>query len=147
MTFFLPLRRLLLPLLLSGAGLAQGAPGAADDSLYRALGGTAGLKALSTDFVARLKSDAAIGHHFKDVGARHLSQQLADQFCVLSGGPCTYDGEDMEKAHAGLGVTKADFHVAVELLQAAMAARGIPFRDQNRLVVLLAPMHRDIVSR
>ena len=34
----------------------------------------------------------------------------------------------------------------VEQLQASMAAKGIAFADQNRMLALLAPMHRDIVS-
>ena len=34
----------------------------------------------------------------------------------------------------------------VEVLQDTMDAQGIPFRDQNRLLARLAPMHREIIN-
>ena len=120
---------------------------AADDALYRALGEQAGLQRLSTDFVARLKADAQIGHHFKDVKAKALAESLASQFCKVSGGPCEYEGAPMKLAHQDLEITRADFNRLVEVLQDTMNAQGIAFGDQNRLLALLAPMHRDIINR
>jgi len=43
-------------------------------------------------------------------------------------------------------VRRADFNALVELLQVTMDARGVPVRAQNRLLALLAPMHRDIIE-
>ena len=45
-----------------------------------------------------------------------------------------------------MDITKAHFNALVEVLQAAMAAQGIAFAQQNRLLALLAPMHRDIIT-
>jgi hemoglobin len=52
----------------------------------------------------------------------------------------------MKAAHADLGIRKADFNALVEVLQDTMDQRRIPFRTQNRLLALLAPMHRDIIT-
>ena len=76
-----------------------------------------------------------------------LKEQLTDQLCQLSGGPCKYEGDTMKASHASLGVTRADFNTLVEVLQFAMDAKGIPFRDQNRMLALLAPIHRDIITK
>ena len=133
-------------LLLSIGLLAAGRPAHADDALYRALGQRPGIATLMQDFVPRLKTDAQIGHFFKDTAVRHLVQQLGDQVCEVAGGPCTLDGPDMKTAHADMTITPADFNRLVELLQDAMDAQGLPFRVQNRLLARLAPMHRDIVS-
>ena len=38
------------------------------------------------------------------------------------------------------------FNALVEVLQASMAAQGVPFATQNRLLARLAPMHREIVN-
>jgi len=119
---------------------------AADDSLYRAWGGETGIRAVMDDFVPRLKADARIGSFFAQTNARHLAGQLTAQLCQLAGGPCRYDGPDMRTAHAEMGVRRADFNALVELLQASMAAKGIAFADQNRMLALLAPMHRDIIE-
>ena len=90
--------------------------------------------------------DPRIGNHFKDTKPQALKESLTDQVCQLSGGPCQYEGGDMKSAHADMDITKAHFNALVEVLQAAMAAQGIAFTQQNRLLALLAPMHRDIIT-
>ena len=116
------------------------------DALYLAFGSKAGIQALMDDFVPRLKADARIASHFKEVNAKHLATQLTLQLCQLAGGPCQYDGPDMKTAHEDMGLRRADFNALVEQLQLSMAAKGIAFGAQNRMLALLAPMHRDIVS-
>ncbi|MBN8504730.1 MAG: group 1 truncated hemoglobin [Burkholderiales bacterium] len=130
---------LLLPILASGSARA-------DDSLYQAWGGKPGIRAVMDDFVPRLKADPRIRSFFAQTNARHLAEQLTEQLCELSGGPCRYEGPDMKTAHEGMQVRRSDFNALVEQLQAAMAARGIPFSAQNRMLARLAPMHRDIVE-
>jgi hemoglobin len=46
-----------------------------------------------------------------------------------------------------LKVNRAQFNALVENLQDAMAKNDVPSRTQNRLLALLAPMHRDIVTK
>jgi len=126
--------------------LQAGAEGPKDE-LYQALGGKAGITRLNADFVPRLFNDARIKHIFKDANPNNLVEQLSEQICAASGGPCRYEGGAMKAVHADLGITHAHFNALVEDLQAAMDAAGIPFATQNRLLALLAPMHRDIVTR
>ena len=117
-----------------------------DDALYRALGERAGLTALMDGFVDQLAADPRIGKHFKDTNRKHLKQQLGDQLCAVSGGPCKYEGADMKAAHEQMDITRADFNALVELLQIAMQAQGIAFSVQNQLLARLAPMHRDVIT-
>ncbi len=119
---------------------------AKNDALFQALGGKPGLQALMDLFVAGLKADKRIGEQFKDTKSSYLQEQLVDQFCVVSGGPCKYQGADMKSAHAGMEINKAQFNALVEVLQVAMDARNIPFATQNQLLARLAPMHRDVIT-
>ncbi|KPF49089.1 globin [beta proteobacterium AAP121] len=130
----------------NGADRATAYPVAPAPGLYQALGEQAGLQVLMTDFVARLKADKRIGHQFKDTNAKELAARLTEQLCLLSGGPCRYEGGNMKDAHADMKITRADFNALVEVLQKAMDARAIPFTRQNQLLALLAPMHRDVVT-
>jgi hemoglobin len=123
-----------------------GLPVPADDALFRALGGQAGIDAIVADFVPRLVVDPRLGEFFKKADQAHLAQMLAQQFCVVSGGGCTYTGLPMKTAHRDMDIAKGDFNALVEALQAAMDARHVPFSTQNRLLARLAPMHRDIVN-
>ena len=124
------------------APAAMAAPAPA--GLYQALGEKAGITRLMDDFVNRLVKDPRIGEHFKDVKPAALKESLTDQICSLSGGPCQYKGADMKSVHADMDINKGHFNALVEVLQKAMDGQGIPFAQQNRLLALLAAMHRDI---
>jgi hemoglobin len=116
------------------------------DALYTSLGEKPGLVKLVDDFVNRLRNDPRIGAQFKSTNLKNLKAQLTDQFCVVSGGPCVYEGDDMKTVHASLKITKGDFNALVEVLQQSMDAQGIAFTTQNQLLALLAPMHRDVIT-
>ncbi|MBC7483753.1 MAG: group 1 truncated hemoglobin [Rhizobacter sp.] len=131
--------------LVAFAGVAC-AQNAADDALYRQFGGQPGLVTLMDDFMLRLLADPRMSPFFKDVDQKHLKEELVAQFCEVSGGPCTSNGPDMRKAHAGIDVTRTDFNALVEVLQHSMDAQGIAFGAQNRMLAKLAPMHREIVN-
>ena len=132
-------------LFLAGSAIAQVAA-SKDDQLYKAFGEKAGLVSLMDDFMVRLLDDARTGPQFKPANQQRVKEQLVEQLCALSGGPCVYKGADMKSSHANLDITKADFHALVEVLQSAMDAKGIPFRKQGEMLTLLAPMHRDIIT-
>ena len=128
----------------TGTALAQTAAPA--DQLYRSFGEKPGLVVLMDDFMARLLADPRTGPHFKPADQQRVKEQLVEQLCALSGGPCVYKGADMKSSHANLDIKKSDFHALVEVLQQSMDARGIAFREQNKMLALLAPMNRDIIT-
>ena len=139
--------------LLLGAALAAGSAqaqstttAATDDALYQQLGAQPGLVKLVDDFMVRLLADPRMNPFFKDVDQAHVKAELVTQFCQVSGGPCQRKGPDMKQAHAGMDINKNNFNALVEVLQQAMDAQGIAFTAQNKLLALLAPMHRDIIN-
>ena len=121
-------------------------PAPADDALFRDLGGQAGIDRIVGDFVPRLVSDARMGEFFKRANQEHLKQMLGELFCRISGGGCVYTGLSMKLAHQDIDVSRGDFNALVEVLQTSMAAQGVPFAVQNRLLARLAPLHRDVVN-
>lgn len=131
--------------LAAGSAFAQTAA-PQNDQLYKAFGEKPGLVALMDDFMVRLLADPRTGPHFKPANQQRVKEQLVDQLCALGGGPCVYKGADMKSAHANLEIKKSDFHALVEVLQQSMDAKGIPFRKQNEMLALLAPMNRDIIT-
>lgn len=133
-----------------GAVVAQAQPAAAAETptgLYAAFGERAGIAALMDDFVVRLKADARTAPFFEKSNMPELARGLTEQLCMLSGGPCKYTGASMKKAHDDLDIRRRDFNALVEVLQDTMDAKGIPFSAQNRMLALLAPMHRDVVTK
>ncbi len=145
------MNRILISLLLAAGSMLQGHASAQEagsgDALYKALGEKSGITLIVDDFVNRMASDIRISAMFKNTKLPNLKEQLRDQFCVVSGGPCKYEGDTMKASHADLGINKANFNTAVELLQLAMDDQRVPFHTQNKLLALLAPMHRDIITK
>ena len=140
----MPAIRSLIAILLATAGMQVHA---ADDSLYAALGGSAGIHRFVADLVQSVQLDARIRASFDGVDMERLAVKLEEQFCEVSGGPCKYSGKDMKTIHEDLAVSRAQFNALVEDLQEAMRRNGVPSRTQNRLLARLAPMHREIVTK
>jgi hemoglobin len=110
-------------------------------------GGEPGLVALMDEFMAIMLDNPELAPFFEFSDQAKVKRQLAEQFCVILGGGCTYTGRDMVESHQGLAITRGNFNALVEDLQTAMNRRGIPFRAQNQLLAKLAPMHREIIGR
>lgn len=110
-------------------------------------GGMPGMTALMDDFMAIMLEDPKLRPFFENTDQARIKRQLAEQFCAILGGGCTYTGRDMKASHAAFAIDRADFNALVEALQLAMNRRGIPFRSQNRLLAVLAPMHREVITR
>ena len=128
------------------AANAMGQTASKNDQLYKAFGEKAGLVALMDDFMVRLLADPRTGPHFQPANQQRIKEQLVDQLCDLGGGPCQYKGADMQSSHSNLDIKKSDFYALVEVLQQSMDAKNIPFRKQNEMLALLAPMNRDIIT-
>jgi hemoglobin len=118
-----------------------------DDSLYRALGGEDGIERLIGKTVELAHEDPRIAFMFEDADDGNLIEQLEDQICELSGGPCEYTGLDMEEAHSGMEITEAEFDVFVERVIDAMEETGVPHPARNRLLALLAPMREQVIHQ
>ena len=158
MTFHnIPSRR---PRFLAAAAIALGTlatplfadenPAPADATLlpvFKQFGEKPGLIALMEDFMVLLVDDPRTRPFFADADQLHVKQQLVDQFCVILGGPCKYEGKGMKEAHEKLVINEAQFNALVEDLQKAMDKHEIPFRAQNKLLEKLAPMQREIINR
>lgn len=123
------------------------APAQADDSLYRAFGGKPGLERLAADFLDIMLADERVAFSFEESDHDRFREKFALQLCELTGGPCVYDGLSMQESHAPFAFSNMHFNAVVEDLQKAMTKQKIPFRTQNRLLKLLAPMQRDIVAK
>ena len=131
--------------LVTSLALAQTPP--VDDVTFQGLGGKPGIKKIVDTLIPLVLADPRIKESFTDIDMKNLAMRLEEQFCALSGGPCTYRGKDMVEIHDGLNITRAQFNALTEDLQVAMERVGVPSRYQNKLVAKLAPMQRGIVTK
>jgi len=123
-----------------------GAAPVAGTALFEAFHGEEGIGRIADGMIDRSLADPRTAEIFKPFDMVRLRRTLREQLCYLLAGPCQYTGRTMADAHRDMGVQTRDFNIVVEHLRDAMDAEGVAFRDQNRLLALLAPMHRDVVQ-
>lgn len=132
---------------ISISAVAQEGAKVADADTFRQFGEKPGLVRIMDDFMVNLLADPRTRPFFVDADQARIKVQLVDQFCQILGGPCEYRGARMKPMHANLGIDREQFNALVEQLQFAMDKNKVPFRAQNKLLAVLAPMHRDIVTK
>ena len=129
---------------LVGGGAALAGPGA--PTLFETIGGEAKLRAAMHEFVLIIESDDRINFTFANTDLKKFEQLLYEQFCNITQGGCQYTGRDMYTAHAKLNITNAEFNALTEDLYEAFDRVHIPYRLQNKVVAMLAPMQHDVVK-
>lgn len=117
-------------------------------SLYDRLGGVDSIGKVVKDFVEEnVAKDPRINARFANADIPKLEQNLTDQICQATGGPCTYKGKNMKEAHTGMGINDAEFGALVEDLQKSLTKFNVAKADQDELIKALATMHDDIVEK
>jgi hemoglobin len=115
-------------------------------TLFERLGGESRLRAAVNEFADLVLEDDRINFTFADADMNKFKKLLYEQFCELARGPCKYTGRTMHESHMKLNIDNAQFNALAEDLYIALDRVHVPYRVQNQLVALLAPMQRDIVK-
>ncbi len=123
---------------------------AAQDTLYKRLGGYDALAAVTDDFIGRLATDPKESRFF--VGLSNDSkvrvrQHVVDFLCVATGGPCKYTGRDLETAHTGLNITEEDWTISVKALTDTLNKFKVPAREQGEVLSAVGGLKSKIVGR
>jgi hemoglobin len=119
----------------------------ADKTLYESMGGEPALRSAVEHFADLVQTDDRINFTFAEADMSKFRKLIFEQLCNLSGGPCKYTGRDMRTSHTKLNINNAEFNALAEDLYIALDRAGIPYRLQNKLMALLAPMQHDIVTK
>lgn len=120
------------------------------DSLYARLGGHDTLTAVTDDFVAGALADRQLGRFFPNAhasaGLKALNERVVELLCETTGGPCVYRGRDMKTAHTGLGITEADWTIAVDLFAAALDRARVAPRERSEFLQIIENTKSAIVE-
>ena len=119
----------------------------ASSGLMADFGGKPGLVKVVDDLMINLLAEPKTKESFINTDQKRIKTMLVDQFCEVMGGGCKYTGKTMAQSHSGLDIKRGEFNSLVESLRSAMSKNNVPMRAQNKLLALLAPMHRDIIGK
>lgn len=143
--FFTCTVALLLLFFMTGGVYAQ-----AEKTLYQRLGGYDALAAVTDDFITRLATDPTQSRFFIGFSTdskQRIRQHIIDFLCQATGGPCVYKGRDIKTAHAGIGITSADWDTSVKLLVATLDKFKVPEKEKTEVLNAISPLKKDIVEK
>ena len=132
------------------SAVAQSAPMAQKDSLYKHVGGFDAIAAVTDDFIQRMASDQQLKRFFTGFNSNSLErirEHIVDFLCQAMGGPCKYHGLDMKAAHTGLKISEQDWQAAVTDLTATLDRFKVPRQEHDELMSAIAGLKGDIVGR
>jgi hemoglobin len=115
----------------------------AEESLYQQLGGQSTIESITTNLIERITTNPKIEFLFKETDHADLQVKIVNQICMETGGPCKYEGLDMVEAHSGMDIKYAEFDIFVQDFILAMDDAAVPFRLQNKVLAIFAPMRED----
>ena len=118
-----------------------------DVPLYQQLGGVENIKTFTTKALNRVAADPVGGRSFKGIKMPFLTESVSSYVCKVADGPCVYEGQDMKKTHADLGLVGSEFDLLVQTLREEMDAAGVPNGAKNELLRRLAPSRRDMIAQ
>jgi hemoglobin len=115
-------------------------------SIYESIGGAPAVAAAVDDFYRRVLGDASLAPYFTGVDLARLQSHQRSFIAAAIGGSEIYAGRDMGAAHAGLGITDADFDAVVGHLVDTLSGLGVPPATIGEIGEKLAPLRGQIVS-
>ncbi len=105
------------------------------------------IDAIVNQTVDAASSDPRTRASFNGINLKTLKASVAAHLCHIAGGPCDYTGQDMTHAHAGLGLTAAQFAVMDAYLGQAMDAQHVDARAKADVRALLGAMEADVTGK
>jgi hemoglobin len=118
-----------------------------DATLYRDLGGKAGVAKLVDALVVHYRADKRINILIVESDIPYFTERLNEYVCMRAGGGCEYKGLSMLDVHSGMDIKESEFNYFVEDSQTAMRQIGLSISVQNRLLALLAHDQPDVIRQ
>ncbi|KHL17798.1 hemoglobin [Mumia flava] len=114
---------------------------------YERIGGGSAVSAVVDAFYQRVVADPQLAPYFSEVDMAQLKRHQAQLISHLLDGPVSYEGRELGEAHAGLGITDADYGRVVGHLVSVLVEAGVPEDILASLGGTLEAVQPDIVSR
>jgi hemoglobin len=122
-------------------------------SLYERLGGQDGLTNIAADFFRGLETNPQLTRQNPKIAVANAgvdpaerNKRFAEFLCQLVGGPCEYMGQPLERVHAPMAISGADWTLGGEELVRALNKNSVERPDQNELLALIEPLKSRIVQ-
>ena len=115
-------------------------------NLYEAIGGEPVLARAVDEFYLRVLANPKLAAFFAHTTLDELKKHQRAFLTLLLHGPRHYDGRLMHEAHAGRGITNADFDRMIWHLTDTFAGIGVAEEHVSRIVAEVETLRGEIVG-
>ena len=121
----------------------------ATPSLFERIGGRAGLERIVPDVVALHLVNPVCGERFRNAvtPVDELIGHAVEFFATGLSGEATYTGRSMEDAHAGMGVTEAEYVAVLDDILQALEQHGVGEQERAELLYIAYGMKSMIIAK
>ena len=118
-------------------------------SLFDRIGGRAGLDKIVPDVVQLHMENPVCGERFRAAkkSPAELTRLAIEFFATGLSGLATYDGRSMPEAHAGMGITEAEYIAVLDDILAALQRHNIGQQEQAELLYIAYGMKSEIIAK
>lgn len=100
--------------------------GAMASTIFERTGGFAVVRKIISDFYNRILDDPSLQKYFDGIDMPRLIDHQTQFISAMMGGPGDISNDALMKAHARLGVSKADFKTLAAILGETLEDHGLP---------------------
>lgn len=117
-----------------------------EKTLYQQLGEGAGIAAVVDGLYQRISADETLAPYFANTSMTDQKRHMALFLAAATGGPNGYKGLDMDAAHAGRGISDADFDAVIGYAAEALAEAGVDEETIGVVAGALMPLRAQVVT-
>lgn len=118
----------------------------ASTTLYERLGAGDGIAAVVDNLYRHIIGDETLAPFFEGTDMVEQKRHMALFLAVATGGPSGYRGRDIDAAHAGRGITDADFDRVIGHAATALAEAGVDDETIQTVAGALLPLRDQVVA-
>ncbi|MFC8680771.1 group 1 truncated hemoglobin [Microbacterium ureisolvens] len=115
-------------------------------TLYQRLGEGDGIAAVVDSLYRRILGDETLAPFFSETRMVEQKRHMALFLAAAAGGPDGYRGKDLTVAHAGRGITDADFDRVIGHAAAALEEAGVDPDAIAQVAGALMPLREKVTS-
>ena len=116
-------------------------------SLFERLGGEPAIAAVVDGMVANIAADEKLAWRFEKTDFDAYKPTFVSFVCMVTGGPCDYDGLSMPNAHSRMGVSSEEFDITVGHVLAVLDDLGVPAREKAELIMLVSTLRVSVIEQ
>ena len=118
-------------------------------SLFERIGGRAGLEKIVPDVLRLHLENPVCGERFRAAkkSPDELIRLAIEFFATGLSGLATYDGLSMPEAHAGMGITEAEYVAVLDDILAALQQHNIGQQEQAELLYVAYGIKSEIIAK